>query len=91
MTSRIWNLFESPESGNYARLVSLISVTAIITSTTIFCLETLPSYKTPDGLKCTDICRKYLYGTVGNISKTEIKTKQNLEEITDRCECHVSN
>ena len=43
--NKLWNLFEAPESGNCARMVSLISVTAIITSTTIFCIETLPSFK----------------------------------------------
>ena len=86
LKNKLWNLFEAPESGNCARLVSLISVmvqtlwiydqfgrselltrrrfgrcgrrprdlrydfnlykvTAIITSTTIFCIETLPSFK----------------------------------------------
>ena len=40
--AKIWNLFEYPESSFFAKILSLISVLAIITSTSIFCLETLP-------------------------------------------------
>ena len=53
LRNQMWNLFESPESGNMARFVSLISVTAIIASTTIFCLETMPAFK-----EGTEECRK---------------------------------
>ena len=58
---QMWNLFESPESGNMARFVSLISVTAIIASTTIFCLETLPAFK--DDEECNKQCKISTYNS----------------------------
>ena len=56
LRNQMWNLFESPESGNMARFVSLISVTAIIASTTIFCLETMPAFK-----EGTEECRNVVH------------------------------
>jgi len=42
---RIWLLFEYPETSQWARLVAIISVTVILTSIVVFCLETLPNFK----------------------------------------------
>jgi potassium voltage-gated channel Shaker-related subfamily A protein 1 len=42
---KVWNLFEYPESSAGAKVVSIISVCAILISTTIFCMETMPYYK----------------------------------------------
>ena len=42
---KMWDLFESPESSLAAKIIAVISVGAIICSTTIFCLETIPSYR----------------------------------------------
>ena len=42
---RLWDLFEHPESSLMAKMISFISVIAIICSTTIFCIETMPYYK----------------------------------------------
>lgn len=41
----VWLLFEYPETSKWARLVAIISVTVIITSIVVFCLETLPNFK----------------------------------------------
>lgn len=40
---KIWFLFEKPESSPAARVVAVISITAIILSVVAFCLETVPS------------------------------------------------
>jgi len=42
---QIWLLFEYPETSAWARLVAIISVTVIVTSIFIFCIETLPNFK----------------------------------------------
>jgi hypothetical protein len=41
----IWMLFECPSSSIYARIVAIISVLAVITSITLFCIETLPDVR----------------------------------------------
>ncbi|XP_014677730.1 PREDICTED: potassium voltage-gated channel subfamily A member 7-like, partial [Priapulus caudatus] len=41
---KIWQLFEYPESSFLARIVALLSVTVIILSICVFCVETLPSF-----------------------------------------------
>ena len=42
---KLWLLFEYPETSQWARLVAIMSVTSILTSIAIFCLETLPNFK----------------------------------------------
>jgi potassium voltage-gated channel Shaker-related subfamily A protein 1 len=42
---RVWLLFEYPESSMAARLIAIFSVTIILLSIVIFCLETLPEFK----------------------------------------------
>lgn len=42
---KMWLLFEYPETSQWARFVAIISVTVILTSIVIFCLETLPNFK----------------------------------------------
>ncbi|CAF1023644.1 unnamed protein product [Adineta steineri] len=42
---KIWLLFEYPETSQWARVIALISVTVILMSIVIFCLETLPKFK----------------------------------------------
>jgi len=42
---RMWLLFEYPESSMAARLIAIFSVTVILLSIVIFCLETLPEFK----------------------------------------------
>ncbi|RNA38445.1 potassium voltage-gated channel Shaker isoform X8, partial [Brachionus plicatilis] len=42
---QIWLLFEYPETSQWARVVAIISITVILTSIVIFCLETLPNFK----------------------------------------------
>jgi len=42
---KIWLLFEYPETSQWARVIALISVTVILMSIVIFCLETLPRFK----------------------------------------------
>ncbi len=42
---RVWLLFEYPESSMPARLIAIFSVSIILLSIVIFCLETLPEFK----------------------------------------------
>ena len=42
---RVWLLFEYPESSGLARMVAILSVTIILLSIVIFCLETMPEFK----------------------------------------------
>lgn len=42
---RVWLLFEYPESSMAARLIAIFSVSVILLSIVIFCLETLPQFK----------------------------------------------
>ncbi|CAF0882482.1 unnamed protein product [Rotaria sordida] len=42
---KVWLLFEYPETSQWARVVAIISVTVILMSIVIFCLETLPKFK----------------------------------------------
>ncbi|XP_051917894.1 potassium voltage-gated channel subfamily A member 1-like [Hippocampus zosterae] len=42
---QIWLLFEHPESSGPARGIAIVSVTVILVSIVIFCLETLPQLK----------------------------------------------
>jgi potassium voltage-gated channel Shaker-related subfamily A protein len=42
---KVWLLFEYPESSMAARLCAIFSVTIILLSIVIFCLETLPEFK----------------------------------------------
>eukprot|EP00794_Sanderia_malayensis_P015109 gene15109-16665_t len=44
---RLWELFEYPDTSLWARLVAIFSVTVIILSITMFCVETLPNFKEP--------------------------------------------
>ena len=43
---KIWELFESPDSSSAARIVSFVSMFVIGISIIIFCLETLPVFRT---------------------------------------------
>ncbi|XP_066564854.1 potassium voltage-gated channel subfamily A member 7 [Amia ocellicauda] len=42
---QLWLLFEYPESSSAARIIAIISVMVILVSIVIFCLETLPDFK----------------------------------------------
>ena len=43
--ARVWNLFEHPDTSNFARIISLFSIFMIAISVIISCLETLPSFR----------------------------------------------
>jgi len=43
---KIWQLFEFPDTSLVARVVSLFSMSVILLSIVMFCLETLPEFKT---------------------------------------------
>ncbi|XP_028310369.1 potassium voltage-gated channel subfamily A member 7 [Gouania willdenowi] len=43
---KIWMLFEFPDSSGGARIIAIISVMVIVISILIFCLETLPEFRT---------------------------------------------
>ena len=53
--NKVWNVFEHPESSTLARVVSLISVFAIIASTTIFCMETVTDKKMRVGMESEEV------------------------------------
>ena len=42
---KVWELFEYPDTSIYARLIALFSVTVILLSIVMFCVETLPRFK----------------------------------------------
>uniref|UniRef100_A0A915LB17 BTB domain-containing protein n=1 Tax=Romanomermis culicivorax TaxID=13658 RepID=A0A915LB17_ROMCU len=42
---KLWLLFEYPESSPLARSIALLSLSVIVVSIVIFCLETLPTFK----------------------------------------------
>jgi len=42
---KIWLLFEHPESSQAARVIAIFSVSVILLSIIIFCMETLPEFK----------------------------------------------
>ncbi|KAF7661181.1 hypothetical protein LDENG_00267160 [Lucifuga dentata] len=42
---KLWMLFEHPESSSGARILAIISVMVIVVSIVIFCLETLPDFR----------------------------------------------
>jgi len=42
---KIWLLFEHPESSQAARVIAIFSVSVILMSIVIFCMETLPEFK----------------------------------------------
>lgn len=46
--SKIWQLFEHPDSSLYARVLAFWSVTVILVSIVTFCLESLPQFRCPD-------------------------------------------
>ena len=41
----IWELFEFPDTSKYARIVAIFSISVILISIVMFCLETLPDFK----------------------------------------------
>lgn len=45
LQKKMWLLFEYPESSRMARVVAVISVTVILISIVIFCMETMPEFK----------------------------------------------
>lgn len=47
MLKKIWQLFEFPDTSFFARVVSLFSMSVILLSIVMFCLETLPEFKEP--------------------------------------------
>jgi len=42
---KLWLLFEYPESSLLARLIALLSLTVIVVSIVVFCVETLPEMR----------------------------------------------
>ncbi|EDO35951.1 predicted protein, partial [Nematostella vectensis] len=59
---RIWELFEYPDSSMGARVLAVWSVSVILISIVVFCIETLPTFRcktSPDG----NGCPKLLPGT----------------------------
>ncbi|XP_028842176.1 potassium voltage-gated channel subfamily A member 7 [Denticeps clupeoides] len=51
MQKKFWMLFEHPESSSGARIIAIISVLVIVVSILIFCLETLPDFRTEKELR----------------------------------------
>ena len=43
---KIWELFEYPETSNFARAMAIWSVSVIVLSIILFCVETLPQFQT---------------------------------------------
>uniref|UniRef100_A0AAZ3RU01 BTB domain-containing protein n=2 Tax=Oncorhynchus tshawytscha TaxID=74940 RepID=A0AAZ3RU01_ONCTS len=47
----LWMLFEHPESSSGARIIAIVSVMVIVVSILIFCLETLPDFRSEKELR----------------------------------------
>ena len=60
---KLWMLFEFPDTSFVARIVSLFSMSVILLSIVMFCIETLPEFKEPT----------YNSWMVGNKTVTEVK------------------
>lgn len=43
--NRVWNLFEHPDTSNFARIIAMFSILMITTSVIVSCLETLPGFR----------------------------------------------
>ncbi|ESO02181.1 hypothetical protein HELRODRAFT_121337, partial [Helobdella robusta] len=67
---KLWLLFEYPESSMAARLLALLSVSVILLSIVIFCLETLPQFKSYRTVNAT-----------GNISESRVE--EDIPKFTD--------
>lgn len=55
---KLWMLFEHPESSGGARIIAIISVMVIVVSILIFCLETLPDFRSEKELERLARCRR---------------------------------
>ncbi|XP_046845246.1 potassium voltage-gated channel subfamily A member 1-like isoform X2 [Xenia sp. Carnegie-2017] len=42
--SKVWNLFEHPETSTAARIIAWLSCAVVLVSVVLFCIETLPQY-----------------------------------------------
>lgn len=42
---KIWSIFEHPDTSNWARAMAIFSVTVIVLSIVLFCVETLPQFQ----------------------------------------------
>lgn len=67
---RIWQLVEYPETSLAARILAIISVTVILLSIVIFCLETLPEFKRYRVVNVTATAGAPTLPTVKSISVT---------------------
>lgn len=56
---KLWMLFEHPESSSGARIIAIISVMVIVVSILIFCLETLPDFRSEKDTKEVGLFSKY--------------------------------
>ena len=48
LQSKVWDLFEHPETSNEARLIAWFSCTIVLLSIILFCIETLPEFSKKD-------------------------------------------
>lgn len=70
---RIWELFEYPDSSLPARFLALWSVSVILLSIVVFCLETLPSIRCVEDPKGPG-CEKYITNATLNAKPGEKKS-----------------
>ncbi|XP_047138594.1 shaker-related potassium channel tsha2 isoform X2 [Hydra vulgaris] len=74
----IWELFEAPDTSLGARLISLFSMSVIVLSIVMFCIETLPDFKKP--VYTND-------PLTGNSSISSFQTKDEYETAFFAIEC----
>lgn len=79
--SKIWELFEYPDSSMGARVLATFSVSIILLSIVVFCIETLPEFRcisTPDGTGC-EKPPKIIRNVTANSTLSTPKPKEHSE------------
>ena len=71
---KMWLLFEYPESSRMARVVAVISVSVILISIVIFCMETMPEFKdarrSTESAQGVSTCGETIASTVPTVTQS---------------------
>lgn len=80
---RVWNLFEHPDTSNFARAIAMLSIFMIAMSVVISCIETLPYFRGLGEKDCdsrADLRCNKSAGTGDNKNETLDCGAQNIED-----------
>ena len=79
---KVWNVFEHPESSSLARAISLVSVFAIIASTTIFCMETVTDKEMRKEMEKNEVGHNYIHQVPEMVGHHHVRTLYPLHSFT---------